>query len=62
MPRMSGPLAALTLRNLGYTGILCGVSGNTLDEDVKRFIDHGATFVLPKPLDMEALKALIPEL
>ena len=38
MPIMTGPQAAFELRkNLKFEGILCGVSGNTLEEDVKRW-------------------------
>ena len=38
MPVMTGPQAAVQLRkNLIFGGILGGVSGNTLEDDVKRF-------------------------
>eukprot|EP00596_Hydrurales_sp_CCMP1899_P003723 CAMPEP_0119040616 /NCGR_PEP_ID=MMETSP1177-20130426/10622_1 /TAXON_ID=2985 /ORGANISM="Ochromonas sp, Strain CCMP1899" /LENGTH=834 /DNA_ID=CAMNT_0007005877 /DNA_START=938 /DNA_END=3442 /DNA_ORIENTATION=+ len=60
MPHMSGPEAANALRRKGYKGVIVGVSGNTLEEDVKRFLDSGASFVLPKPLDIEALRDKIP--
>ena len=60
MPVMTGPQAAVRLRkNLNFEGILCGVSGNTLEEDVKRFLDSGASFVLAKPLDLIQLNSLI---
>ena len=60
MPVMTGPQAAFELRkNLKFEGILCGVSGNTLEEDVKRFLDSGASYVLAKPLDFMTLKSLL---
>ena len=63
MPVMNGPDTANILRNkLSYQGILCGVSGNTSDDDVKRFLDNGASFVLSKPLDLISLKSFIPQL
>ena len=53
MPSMRGPDAALILRKRGFSGIICGVTGNISKEDVDHFISSGANFVLPKPLDIE---------
>lgn len=52
MPRMGGRETAKVLREKGFTGMICGVTGNTTFEDTLRFEAHGATLVLPKPLDL----------
>jgi len=59
MPNMDGPTATKTIRELGYGGIIVGVTGNALAEDVDHFKAHGASDVLPKPLNMDALEATI---
>ena len=51
MPNMDGPDATQAIRTLGVTIPIFGVTGNTLDMDVKRFIDCGATNVFSKPFD-----------
>jgi CheY-like chemotaxis protein len=53
MPFMRGPDAASILRKRGFCGIICGVTGNVLKEDLERFLSSGANFVLPKPLDLK---------
>ena len=61
MPVMNGPEAMKVIRGLGFTGLVIGVTGNTLPEDVKDFLNHGADRVLGKPLRLAALKQLISE-
>lgn len=57
---MRGTEATSKLRQLGYKGIIIGITGNALDDDVKDFTDHGADKVLPKPFDLlEFKKALL---
>ena len=56
MPRLRGTEATQQIRALGYRGIIVGVTGSVLQEDVDDFIGHGADFVAPKPLDVELLK------
>jgi CheY-like chemotaxis protein len=59
MPNMNGPEATKALRDRGYKGIICAVTGNTLSEDVKHFMKQGATAVLSKPLDLALLQECI---
>ena len=56
MPNMSGPATAKILRANSYTGIICGVTGNTTAADNLNFMNHGATLVLSKPLDLATLE------
>lgn len=53
MPNMSGREATKQLRERGYKGMICGVTGNTTLTDTLAFEAHGATMVLPKPLDIK---------
>ena len=41
----------------GYGGLILGVTGNVLEEDVEFFIQHGANEVLGKPVSLERIKA-----
>ena len=52
MPICNGPEAAKRIREMGYGGIIFGVTGNILEEDVDFFMDNGANEVLPKPISM----------
>ena len=56
---MDGPSAAVEMRKLGYNGIIVGVTGNALANDVEHFEKHGANCVLTKPLDMVELNTAI---
>ena len=62
MPGMSGPDATAAIRALGVKCPIIGVTGNTLDMDVKRFRDMGANEVFGKPFDMDRFKTLMEEL
>jgi CheY-like chemotaxis protein len=62
MPRVRGPEATKQIRALGYKGIIVGVTGNALPEDVKEFIDLGADIVLPKPFDLEIFGQKVADL
>ena len=59
MPRMRGTEATKKIRDLGYVGMILGVTGNVLDDDIKEFKAQGADEVLPKPFDMDVFKALL---
>jgi len=59
MPRMDGPTATKRMRQLGYNGLILGVTGNALPEDIENFIAHGVNKVLTKPLNLELLETLI---
>ena len=52
MPKLSGPLATTSIRMMGYIGVVIGVTGNALPEDITEFKCHGADAVLSKPLDI----------
>ena len=55
MPNMDGPTATREIRALGYPGIIIGVTGNALAEDIELFMRCGANKVLPKPLRIEEM-------
>ena len=59
MPNTDGPTATREIRALGYSGIIIGVSGNALAEDVDLFLSSGANKVLPKPVQMEDLMDIL---
>ena len=59
MPNMDGPTATREIRALGYSGIIIGVTGNALAEDVDLFLSSGANKVLPKPVQMEDLMDIL---
>lgn len=61
MPRMNGSEATRRLRELGFTGLIFGLTGNVFDEDIKEFKDAGADEVLSKPLNLSILKKLMNE-
>eukprot|EP00607_Mallomonas_marina_P002249 CAMPEP_0182439230 /NCGR_PEP_ID=MMETSP1167-20130531/86308_1 /TAXON_ID=2988 /ORGANISM="Mallomonas Sp, Strain CCMP3275" /LENGTH=265 /DNA_ID=CAMNT_0024632879 /DNA_START=341 /DNA_END=1138 /DNA_ORIENTATION=- len=61
MPNMDGPTATKKIREMGYNGLIIGVTGNALDDDIKHFKTQGADDVLPKPLDVNALQSLLRE-
>ena len=62
MPNMDGPQATKAIRDLGYRGLIFGVTGNALGSDVNYFISCGADAVLAKPFDFLLFKQLIVEL
>ena len=59
MPKMDGPTATKAIRELGYTGLIFGVTGNALEEDIEHFLSSGADRVLTKPLDVDLMNSLI---
>jgi len=62
MPVMDGPTATRQIRELGYKGVILGVTGNALEEDTDNFIASGADKVLIKPLRIEAYDKAVMEL
>ena len=51
MVRMNGPEAVQKMRvELGYRGVVIGITGNALPQDIENFRDHGANMMLTKPL------------
>jgi CheY-like chemotaxis protein len=55
MPVLNGPMAAKKLREMNCEILIIGLTGNILPEDQQFFIDHGANFVLPKPVNVDDL-------
>ena len=55
MPVMNGPEAVAAIRQIGYTGLVVGLTGNALEEHTAHFINQGADGVLTKPLDYTKL-------
>jgi CheY-like chemotaxis protein len=56
MPNMTGPEACQLIREMGCSSYIVGVTGNVMGEDVARFRECGANWVLPKPFKLEALE------
>ena len=59
MPMMDGPTAAQAMRQLGFTGLILGVTGHTSSEDEEQFLSKGADKVLTKPIDLKELDRII---
>ena len=57
MPNMNGPTATKEIRALGYKGVIFGVTGNALSEDIAIFLNHGVNQVLIKPVDANNLQS-----
>ena len=53
MPKMDGPAAIKAIRDLGYAGLIFGLTGNVLDSDKDLMLINGANFVLTKPFESE---------
>jgi CheY-like chemotaxis protein len=56
MPILNGPDATKIIRDNGYSALIIGVTGNVLVEDVAYFMSMGANRVLPKPVNIAAIK------
>ena len=59
MPRMCGPEACKRMRDLGFAGLIIGLTGNALEQDIAEYMAQGANAVLKKPLVMEELLQII---
>ena len=62
MATMTGPATSLILRAKGYAGIICGVTGTASAQNILNFKNHGATIVLPKPLNVDAMERLLRDI
>jgi len=51
MPVMDGPTTVRKLRDMGYTGLVIGVTGQVMRVDIEAFSSQGADKVLLKPVD-----------
>lgn len=57
MPILNGPDATRNIREtLGFAGIIVGVTGNVMVEDVEHFRRFGADEVFAKPISLDTLK------
>jgi two-component system sensor histidine kinase/response regulator len=52
MPNVDGPTATKAVRDLGYMGLISGLTGNALDCDVAYFLSCGANEVMAKPFKL----------
>ena len=52
MPVMDGPSATRIIRDMGFKGLILGVTGNSLPDDVAHFISSGANAIIFKPLNV----------
>jgi CheY-like chemotaxis protein len=59
MPNLCGPEAARKLRDMRYSHLLLGLTGNALQADVEAFEAAGADAVLIKPLNQKFLMKLL---
>lgn len=59
MPNMNGVEATRQIRALGYVGPIIGITGHFLPEQMNSFRDAGATEVLVKPVNIDAIQACI---
>jgi len=59
MPVMDGPTATKKIRELGYSGLIIGLTGNTWDSDMNLFLAHGANRVMLKPLDLRLFDEIV---
>ena len=53
MPFMSGLQASFKIRELGFTGLIFGGTGNVFQTDIDEFIAQGADEVIAKPVSPE---------
>lgn len=60
MLTMNGPQAAHTMRSspVNYQGLIIGVTGNVMQEDLKDFIDNGANAIIKKPINVKEIENL----
>ena len=56
MPVMTGKDATTVLRKQNYRGLVVGLTGNVLDEDLEEFRESGCDEVITKPLDVPELR------
>ena len=59
MIQMQGPEAAQAMRAMGFGGMIVGVTGNVMAEDVAHYLQAGADKVLFKPVEVDELDAVL---
>ena len=55
MTDMNGSVAVRILRQAGYDGLVIGLTGSAMDEDLNAFCVAGVNYALPKPFVMDDL-------
>ena len=59
MIQMCGSIAVKKLRQHGYEGLVVGVTGSALEEDMKAFCEAGVDYALPKPFVVEDFMEIV---
>ena len=59
MMQMQGPEAAQAMRAMGFGGMIVGVTGNVMADDVAQYLQAGADRVLFKPVVVDQLDAVL---
>ena len=59
MPNVSGPLAVKIIRALGYDNLVIGITGNSVESDIKEFYGCGANYVFIKPFHKASLQMVL---
>ena len=59
MPKMNGVEATRRLREMKFSNMIVGVTGNSMDEDLLEFSNCGADLVLTKPMTRACLVTLL---
>lgn len=62
MPIMNGPTATKTIREMGFNGIIIGVTGNGHQSDLDIFLDSGVDEIFLKPLTAETFNSSVRDL
>ena len=61
MPNMCGAEATRLIRQLGYKGLIVGVTGNSQQSDIDEFTAAGVDKVMTKPLDIERFMTFVDQ-
>jgi CheY-like chemotaxis protein/anti-sigma regulatory factor (Ser/Thr protein kinase) len=59
MPVLTGTEATTQIRLNGFPYLICGITGNVTDSDIREFVTAGANLVLGKPIKMEMIESLL---
>jgi len=59
MPNLNGELLSKILRGMGYQGLIVGITGNGLQQDIDHYLENGADYVFIKPFTKSNLTALM---
>ena len=62
MIAMHGPEAAQAMRAVGFAGLIIGVTGNVMADDMNQYMASGADYVLGKPVNLEDLRQILDRL